>query len=117
MHSWNVADKGQRTDMKLRAKQSMFCLMVAKLIQFADQNGYALTFGDVFRSDTCTHGHPKSLHRLRLAVDFNAFKHGRYLTETHDYLILGEYWESIGGSWGGRFEDGNHFSLAHNGMR
>ncbi|HBJ0947911.1 TPA: M15 family metallopeptidase, partial [Escherichia coli] len=32
----------------------------------------------------------------------------------------GEYWESLGGSWGGRFKsrpDGNHFSLEHNGVR
>jgi len=30
---------------------------------------------------------------------------------------LGLYWESIGGSWGGRFGDGNHFSLEHEGRR
>ncbi|HAO1973206.1 TPA: M15 family peptidase, partial [Escherichia coli] len=31
----------------------------------------------------------------------------------------GEYWESIGGTWGGRFSraDGNHFSLEHNGVK
>lgn len=33
---------------------------------------------------------------------------------------LGQYWESLGGSWGGRFKsrpDGNHFSLEHDGVR
>jgi len=30
---------------------------------------------------------------------------------------LGEYWESIGGSWGGRFGDGNHYSLKYKGRR
>ncbi|MGO3686517.1 MAG: M15 family metallopeptidase, partial [Proteus vulgaris] len=44
----------------------------------------------------------------------------KYLTATSDYKELGEYWESLGGSWGGRFKtrpDGNHFSLEHNGVR
>jgi hypothetical protein len=27
------------------------------------------------------------------------------------------FWESIGGSWGGRFNDGNHYSLEHRGMK
>jgi len=31
--------------------------------------------------------------------------------------LLGEYWEGMGGSWGGRFSDGNHFSLTHNGVK
>ncbi|EJY8354924.1 M15 family metallopeptidase, partial [Cronobacter sakazakii] len=48
------------------------------------------------------------------------FINGKYATRTEDYLPLGEYWESLGGSWGGRFKtnpDGNHFSLEHNGVR
>ena len=36
------------------------------------------------------------------------------IAETNE---LGEYWESIGGSWGGRFNDGNHYSLEHNGVK
>lgn len=55
-----------------------------------------------------------------LAVDFNLFVNGQYKTDTADYLPLGEYWESLGGTWGGRFKsrpDGNHFSLEHNGVR
>jgi hypothetical protein len=60
-----------------------------------------------------------SLHRIRLAVDLNLFKDGKYLKDTDDHQELGEYWESIGGFWGGRFRnaDGNHYSLEHNGMR
>ncbi|ELR1854532.1 M15 family metallopeptidase, partial [Escherichia coli O22:H8] len=60
-----------------------------------------------------------SLHTLRLAVDFNLFINGEYQTDTDAYRPLGEYWESIGGTWGGRFSraDGNHFSLEHNGVK
>ena len=98
-------------------KQQRFTRMIALLILHAEQLGYQLTFGDAYRDPRTTHGHPKSLHRQRLAVDFNLFKNGEYLTQTEDYQLLGEYWESIGGAWGGRFNDGNHFSLEHNGMK
>lgn len=101
--------------------------MVADLIIFAYDHGYELTFGDAYR-DPRVHGHvgqkqsyssANSLHKERLAVDFNLFKDGVYLTRTEDHRPLGEYWESIGGAWGGRFKsaDGNHYSLEHNGRK
>ena len=85
--------------MSLRKDQSKFVYMVALLILFAYQKGYELTFGDAYAHD----GH-------RLAFDLNAFKRGKFLTKTEDHAELGEFWESIGGSWGGRWEDGNHYS-------
>jgi len=91
--------------------------MIGKLIRFAYQEGYELSFGDAYRDPRCPYGHKKSLHRLRLAVDFNLFSDGEYLTETEDHKPLGEYWESMGGTWGGRFGDGNHYSLEHEGMK
>jgi len=101
----------------LRKKQSRFTHMVALLILHAEQLGYELTFGDTYRDSRVDYGSPASLHRIRLAVDFNLFKAGTYLIETSDFLPLGEYWESIGGTWGGRFDDGNHFSLEHGGRK
>lgn len=94
--------------MSLRNQQSTFVQMVADLILFAYDHGYELTFGDAYATD----GHVEnSRHYSRLAIDLNLFKDGIYLTETDDHRELGEYWESIGGSWGGRFRDGNHYSL------
>ena len=58
-----------------------------------------------------------SNHKVRLALDLNLFKDGRYLSATSDHEPLGEYWESIGGAWGGRFDDGNHYSLEHEGHK
>ena len=58
-----------------------------------------------------------SLHEMSLAVDFNLFKDGKYLSSTEDHKELGEYWESIGGTWGGRFNDGNHYSLSYGGIK
>jgi hypothetical protein len=96
----------------MREKQSKFVLMIAKLINFAYDNGFKLTFGDAARMDR--QGHAKnSKHYERLAIDLNLFKDGIYLLETKDHLQLGNFWESIGGTWGGRFNnpDGNHYEL------
>lgn len=111
--------------MSLSAKQRAFARMVGLLIEHAYQQGYELTFGDAYRDPRlhgavgvkAGYGSANSCHKLRLAVDFNLFKGGKYLTATEDYRPLGEFWESIGGSWGGRFADGNHFSLEHEGKR
>lgn len=95
----------------LRQKQSRFVRMVVYLIHFAHSKGYELTFGDAYRDPRCNYGSEVSFHKKRLAIDLNLFKDGKYLTRTMDHRELGEYWESIGGTWGGRFEDGNHYSL------
>lgn len=111
--------------MTLGQKQRKFTLMVAQLIQWAYEKGYELTLGDAYR-DPRVHGEvgvkksyslANSLHKERLAIDLNLFKNQVYLKSTEDYLPLGEYWESIGGTWGGQFNDGNHFSLEHNGRK
>lgn len=100
--------------LSTREKQSKFAGMVGQLIQFAYAHGYELTLGDAWARS----GHMKnSLHYIKLAIDLNVFKDGVYLKEGEAFSDLGEYWESIGGSWGGRFDDGNHFSLEHNGRR
>jgi hypothetical protein len=106
-----VNDKGKEG---LQAKQSRFARLVGLLIIRADELGYELTFGDAY----ATSGHMVgSLHYSRLAIDLNLFRDGKYLIKDEDHRELGEYWESLGGSWGGRFGDGNHYSLEHEGRR
>lgn len=113
--------------MTLGEKQQLFTVMIGNLIHWAEEKGYRLTFGEAYRTPEQAalnarkgSGISNSLHTQRLAVDFNLFINGQYMTRTEDYRPLGEFWESIGGSWGGRFKsnpDGNHFSLEHNGVR
>jgi len=100
--------------MTLREKQSLFVKLIGKLIIFAYENNYEFTFGDAFSKSGHILG---SLHGLRLAIDLNLFKDGVWLQTTNDHIILGEYWESLNPlcRWGGRFNDGNHYSLTHNG--
>ena len=100
--------------LTLGQMQRKFVRMVADLIVFAYEQGFELTFGDA-RAIT---GHMKnSLHYIGLAIDLNLFKDGKYLTLTEDHETLGKYWESIGGFWGGRFKDGNHYSLKYEGRK
>lgn len=102
----------------LRARQSEFALKVAHLILKAHELGYEVTLGDAFR-DPRLHGEygiksgygaSRSYHKLRLAIDLNLFKDGKFLDGTEGHRELGEWWESQGGTWGGRFNDGNHYS-------
>jgi hypothetical protein len=111
--------------MSLRSKQSKFARMVADLIIKAYDLGYEVTLGDAYRDPRLHggiglkkgYGHSKSCHKIRLAIDLNLFKDGVFLDKSDDHKVLGEWWESQGGTWGGRFNDGNHYSLEHEGMK
>lgn len=120
-----MATTNQPPKLSLREKQSQFVWMIGELIAFAKKNGYELTFGDAYRDPRLHgemgvkkgYGRSMSCHKVRLAVDFNLFKDGKFLSTSEDHKPLGEFWESIGGSWGGRFDDGNHYSLEHEGHK
>jgi len=104
--------------MTLREKQSLFARMVADLLIFAYNQGYEVTLGDAYRDPRCPYGSDNSLHKQRLAIDLNLFRNGRYLQTTEDHRPLGEFWMSMGGAWGGmpsHRNDGNHYSIIHNG--
>lgn len=109
----------------LLQKQFRFMRMKAQLYAFAWKSGYEITQGDGYRDprvfgkqgERKGYGESFSLHKVRLAEDLNLFKNGKFLTATEDHEPLGIYWESLGGSWGGRFGDGNHYSLEHEGRK
>jgi len=108
----------------LLQKQFRFVRLTVKLLSWAHDHGYELTEGDGYRDPrvfgavgaSLGYGKRRSAHKLRLAHDWNLFRDGTYLTSTEDHRPLGEYWESLGGVWGGRFQDGNHYSLEHDGV-
>lgn len=112
--------------MTLREKQSLFVRLVAELIQFATQEGFELTFGEAWRTPEQSalnaksgKGIKNSLHVDRLAIDLNLFKDGQYLSDTESHRVLGEWWERLHPMcrWGGRWKDGNHYSLEHEGRK
>ncbi len=84
--------------------------MVPRLIDMAIEMGFEVTLGDAYRDPRCGYGSKTSRHARRLAIDLNLFTaNGTYLTRTEDHQPLGEWWESVGGIWGGHFDDGNHY--------
>jgi hypothetical protein len=109
----------------LRQKQSRFASMIPSLINKAISLGYEVTLGDAYRDprvfgqlgESKGYGNANSGHKNRLAIDLNLFKDGIFMAATESHRELGEWWESQGGSWGGRFNDGNHYSLEHNGVK
>lgn len=115
--------------MKLQEKQFVFCRLIGSLIHEAWRQGYTLTFGEAWRPPETAalyakqgKGIKNSLHTQRLAVDFNLFKDGKWLIKSEDFKFLGEFWESLSTPeakccWGGRFGDGNHFSIQHEGRK
>lgn len=128
--------------MKLGKKQELFMRLLPGLINKAHSLGFEIRGGDLFR-DPRVHGafgvgilehmkklfnlvgikfgygHKNSCHKLKLAIDLNLFKNGRLVTSTSGHRELGEWWEKQHPDcrWGGRFKDGNHYSLTHWGAR
>jgi len=111
--------------MSLGSKQRQFTRAISKLITWAYDNGYELTVGDAYRDPRLFgavgvkegYGHSKSAHKKRLAMDLNLFKDGKYMTKTSDHKPLGDYWVTLheDATWGGTFNDGNHYSFKDGG--
>ena len=113
--------------MSLSNEQRAFTYKVGKLIIFAyDELNAELTFGDAYR-DPRLHGEfgvskgygaKASVHKLRLAVDFNLFFNGKYVTSSSHKIWkkLHSYWCAIGGAETIN-NDANHFSCRHRGHR
>lgn len=111
--------------MSLGSEQREFSITLAQFIVWIYEQGYEVTLGDVYRDprlhgnigEKKGYGHSKSNHKKRLAADLNLFKDGKYLVNTSDHEPLGIKWETMhpNAVWGGRFNDGNHYSFKHNG--
>jgi len=110
----------------LSDEQWAFLKDVALLIQKAEELGYKVTGGELYRPklmqkhyvETGKSKTMKSKHRKRLAIDLNFFvkdKEGKWkLTyKKEDVEPLGDYWEQLNPAnrWGGKwkFRDVPHF--------
>lgn len=115
--------------MELGEKQRVFTTLVAKLILYLNDHGYQVSFGEAWRPAVTAQyyaatgqGIQSSLHCVRLAIDLNLFRNGKYLSDAEYYTFAGEYWEALTTqdyecAWGGRFKDANHFSITHQHIR
>jgi len=112
--------------MTLRQKQSLFASLVPGLILKALELGFEVTLGEALRFKKQARANARrgtgikdSLHILKLALDLNLFRDGKYLRSTEAHRELGEWWEEQHElcCWGGRFGDGNHYSVTHAGRK
>jgi len=113
----------------LSDRQRLFARMVAQLFAWLLYKNIPFRLGEAWRSREeaarlaeVGRGTTNSLHCDRLALDLQIDKHDGTLGTIEEYAPVGEYWESLGGSWGGRFSgktagDVYHFSLAHGGRK
>ena len=109
--------------MRLGKKQELFMRLLPRLIDKAHNLGFEIRGGDLFRDPRLHgehgtkkgYGHKTSCHKLKLAIDLNLFKDGRFVSSTAGHKELGEWWEKQHElcRWGGRFKDGNHYSITH----
>lgn len=111
--------------MKLSQRQQRFTVNVGMLLIRANRLGIKLTFGaawrntELLRCPKCNTRHrlqellffnkrskikTGGKHAQRLAVDLIVWRNGKPCWNREPYRILGEYWESLGGRWGGRFK-------------
>jgi len=100
--------------MSLVAEQFAFAQDVCKLIKFAAENGFVVTFGEVQRTEEqqalyLRTGRSKtrnSYHLRRLAVDLNFFKDGKLCYDLTVLAPLGQFWEGLHqwNRWGGNFD-------------
>jgi len=108
--------------MSLVKEQAAFLLDVAKLINFATEQGFVVTGGELYRTAEQQQIYMKtgrsktmnSLHLKRCAIDLNFFKDGKLTYDIKQLQVIGNYWESLNekNEWGGNwksFKDEPHF--------
>ena len=111
--------------MRLGQKQELFIRLLPRLIDKAHELGFEMRGGDLFRAPSVHgafgekkgYGRGRSCHKLKLAIDLNLMLNNKLIRTTKGHKGLGLWWEKQHElcRWGGRFNDGNHYSLTHNG--
>jgi len=91
--------------------------LFGKLIQYAYENNIDFIITTFYRTaeeqnklykegkSKCDGYKVKSRHQLWRAVDVAVLRDGNIIWEGDEYTRLGEYWESLGGTWGGRWKE------------
>lgn len=107
--------------------------LLPRLLLHIDLLGYEVTLGDAYRDERShgkyghilvdangkrVYGARYSNHKLRLAINLNLFKNGKYLSSGKEFDEIGRYWLSLSNlipgvktAWGGPSGDANHFSI------
>lgn len=100
--------------MSLSQEQAAFLMDACKLIQYATEQGWTVTGGELYRTPEQQEiylktGRSKTMasnHLKRCAIDLNFFKNGQLTWDKQQLAPLGQYWESLNpkNRWGGNFK-------------
>lgn len=100
--------------MSLVKEQAQFLLDMGKLVQYATEQGWTVTGGELYRTVEQQQIHFKagrsktmnSIHLKRCAIDLNFFKDGALVWDKTQLAPIGAYWESLHpkNRWGGNFK-------------
>jgi len=100
--------------MSLSQEQAAFLVDACKLIQYATEQGWMVTGGELYRTPEQQEiylktGRSKTMasnHLKRCAIDLNFFKDGKLVWDKAQIAPLGAYWESLSpkNRWGGNFK-------------
>jgi hypothetical protein len=113
--------------MTLGEKQEFFMRQLPRLIDKVHELGYEIRGGDLFRDPRShgamgvigVYGHKNSCHKLKLAIDLNLFKDGRFITDSEGHKDIGAWWiaQHPDNRCGVFFSipDPNHYSMTHEG--
>lgn len=125
MKSW-LLQQGEVYPASIGQSRELLAECMLKLHEHAFMLDFRIRPGEILRDPRIAQmnavlgkGISNSLHLIGLAYDINLFKGGDFLTETDDHLPLGIFWEGLHKlcRWGGRFNDGNHYSIAWQGRK
>lgn len=112
----------------LHQRQVLHVQLTAKLIAWAQAQGLELTWGETFRTALQAQanaasgaGIVNSLHKLRLAVDFQLFKDGVYIETADAYKPMADYWLTLDPLCAAGYYfhsvDADHFSITYQGIK
>ena len=100
--------------MSIVPAQAEFLQDACKLIQWAVEQGWVVTGGELYRTPeqqaiyvkTGRSATMKSNHLIRCAIDLNFFKEGKLVWDKDQLAPLGAFWESLNpkNRWGGNFK-------------
>ena len=96
--------------MSLSDKQARFAVDISLLILWCHSRGFKITKGEAERKQVMqdwyfAHDYTRvkhSKHQDKLAQDLNYIVGNRMAT-AEEWREIGEFWESLGHRWGGRF--------------
>ena len=106
--------------MAIWHKRVLFTKLLGEFLCEANKRGFNIAVDAVKAHAEDERHRPNSLHYLGLACDFVLYTNeGAYLTDTESYIELDVVWESLHPDTysGIRFDDANHISLTHGGMK